>query len=152
MTGESIVRTTSYSLPEILHEHVDLIQPTTMFARFKAFRNTLHWANQAQPPVSSPSNGTITGPAGNQVDASCNKTVTISCLRQLYNAVGYNTSTSNGNQLGLTGYLGQYANNMDLQQFYQLENPSAYGSNYTFVSINGMLQSGSVIVTPLITP
>ena len=112
-----------------------------MFARFKSFKNTMHWTGQTQPAVSN-SSGTITGPAGNQVDASCNNTVTISCLRQLYNAVDYNTSATNGNQLGLTGYLEQYANNMDLQQFYQLENPSAYGANYTFVSINGMLRSG----------
>ena len=83
----------------------------------------------------------MTGPAGNQIDASCNSSVTISCLKQLYNSVAYNTSATNGNKLGLTGYLGQYANNMDLQQFYQLENPSAYGSNYTFVSINGILHS-----------
>ncbi|KAG2041998.1 peptidase S8/S53 domain-containing protein [Suillus americanus] len=140
-TGESIVRTTSYSLPEILHNHVDLIQPTTMFARFKAFKSTLFWGNQLQDPVLSTSSGTITGPAGNQVNASCNSTITISCLKQLYNAVAYNTSATNGNQLGLTGYLGQYANNMDLQQFFQLENPSAYGSNYTFVSVNGGLNN-----------
>jgi tripeptidyl-peptidase-1 len=109
-----------------------------MFARLKALESTLLWTNQAQPSVSSPSGGTITGPAGNQVDASCNDTVTLSCLRQLYNALDYNTSASNGNQLGITGYLGEYANNADLQQFYQLQNPSAYGSNYTLVSINGM--------------
>ncbi|KAF9236232.1 peptidase S8/S53 domain-containing protein [Melanogaster broomeanus] len=120
-TGESIVRTISYSLPEIMHEHVELIQPTTMFAE----------------PVS----GMITGPAGNQVDASCNTTVTISCLRQLYNAVGYNTSATNGNQIAVTAYLEQYANNKDLQQFFKLENPTAYGSNYTFVSVNGGLNN-----------
>ena len=63
--------------------------------------------------------------------------ITISCLRQLYNAVGYNTSATNGNQIAVTAYTGEYANNQDLQQFFQLENPAAYGSNYTFVSING---------------
>jgi tripeptidyl-peptidase-1 len=61
----------------------------------------------------------------------------------LYNAVSYNTSATNGNQLGITAYLGQYANNMDLQQFFELENPSAYGSNYTFVSVNGGLNNQS---------
>ncbi|KAG1778851.1 peptidase S8/S53 domain-containing protein [Suillus placidus] len=136
-TGESIVRTTSYSLPDILHHHVDFIQPTTMFARFKAFKSTLHWTNQAQPAVSSPAGGTITGPAGNSVDASCNHTITLSCLRQLYNAEDYETTATNCNKLGITGYLDQYANNKDLQQFYQAQNPSAYGSNYTLVSING---------------
>ncbi|KAG1734983.1 peptidase S8/S53 domain-containing protein [Suillus lakei] len=120
-TGESVIRTMSYSLPEMLHDHIDLIQPTTMFARFKAFKSTLHWTDHVRPAVSSPSGSTITGPAGNQ----------------LYNAVDYNTSATNGNALGITGYLNESTNNVDLQQFYQLQNPSAYGSNYSSVSING---------------
>ncbi|KAG1893463.1 peptidase S8/S53 domain-containing protein [Suillus fuscotomentosus] len=136
-TGESIVRTTSYSLPDILHHHVDLIQPTTMFARFKAFKSTPHWTNQAQPAAPCPPGETITGPAGNPVDASCNSTITLSCLRQLYNAENYKTTATNCNKLGITGYLDQYANNKDLQQFYLAQNPSAYGSNYTLVSIHG---------------
>jgi len=44
--------------------------------------------------------------------------------------------------MAVTGYLEQYANNMDLQQFFKRQNPSAYGSNYTLVSINGRLRSG----------
>lgn len=31
-SGDSVIRTTSYNLPEHLHEHVDVIQPT-YFAR-----------------------------------------------------------------------------------------------------------------------
>ncbi|KAG2138056.1 peptidase S8/S53 domain-containing protein [Suillus bovinus] len=135
-TGESIIRTLSYSLPEILHDHIDLIQPTTMFAQFKAFRSTLHWSNHVRP-AESPPGSTITGPAGNQVDASCNNTITVSCLRQLYNAVDYKTSATNGNAFGIAGYLNEFSNNVDLQQFYQLQNPSAHGSNYTTLSIHG---------------
>ncbi|EIW76307.1 tripeptidyl peptidase A [Coniophora puteana RWD-64-598 SS2] len=135
-SGDSIVRTTSYSLPEVLHDHIDLVQPTTMFARFKPMKSSLHWSTLT-PASPSTSTGTITGPAGNQVDASCNETVTVTCLKQLYNSVDYNTTATNGNQIGLTGYLGQYANYDDLEQFYELEVPDAYGSNFTFVSVNG---------------
>jgi tripeptidyl-peptidase-1 len=113
-----------------------------MFARFKAFKSTMHWTNQPQPAVSSTPGGMIMGPAGNPVDASCNHTITLSCLRQLYNAENYATSATNCNKLGITGYLGEYANNKDLQQFYQAQNSSAYGSNYTLVSINGGLHFG----------
>ncbi|KAF8437229.1 peptidase S8/S53 domain-containing protein [Boletus edulis BED1] len=70
-------------------------------------------------------------------------TITIDCLRQIYNAVGYNTSATNGNQIAIASYLEEYANNQDLQQFFQLQNPVAYGSNYTFVSINGGLNNQS---------
>ncbi|EGO27729.1 hypothetical protein SERLADRAFT_446956 [Serpula lacrymans var. lacrymans S7.9] len=136
-SDESIVRTTSYSLPEVLHEHIDLVQPTIMFSRFKALKSTLHYYGKEDVTLTSPSGGTITGPAGNQVDASCNNTITISCLRQLYNAVGYNSSATNGNKLGLTGYLEQYANIADLQMFFSLQNPAAYGSNFTLVDIHG---------------
>ncbi|KAG2367594.1 peptidase S8/S53 domain-containing protein [Suillus spraguei] len=136
-TGESIVRTTSYSLPDILHDHVDLIQPTTMFAQFKAFRSTLHWNKEMHPAVSYSPGQTITGPAGNAVNASCNSTITLSCLRQLYNSENFTTTDKNNNTLGITGYIEAYANNKDLQQFYQAQNPSAYGSNYTLISING---------------
>ncbi|KAG9317809.1 peptidase S8/S53 domain-containing protein [Chiua virens] len=136
-SGESIIRTTSYSLPESLHEHIELIQPTTMFTRLRPFRSTLHWPSDTELTNQSPSTGLLTGPAGNEVDGSCSETITITCLRQLYNAVGYNTSANNGNKIAVTAYLEQYANNQDLQQFFQTENPEAYGSNYTFVSING---------------
>ncbi|KAH7909407.1 peptidase S8/S53 domain-containing protein [Hygrophoropsis aurantiaca] len=159
-SGDSIIRTTSYSLPEILHEHIELIQPTTMFARFKAMKSTLHWAGTssfASTPVpgtksaphragssallSSSVSGTVTGPAGNQVDASCNITITLSCLRQIYNAVDYNTSATNGNKIGITAYIGEYANIADLEMFYQNQNPAAYGSNFTFLSVNGGINS-----------
>jgi len=52
--------------------------------------------------------------------------------------MGYNSSATNGNQIGITGYLNQYINNQDLQQFFTTYAPEALGSNYTLVSINGM--------------
>ncbi|KAF9576660.1 hypothetical protein EC968_007008 [Mortierella alpina] len=35
VNGKTVVRTPSYSLPSILFDHVDLVQPTTMFAGFR---------------------------------------------------------------------------------------------------------------------
>ncbi|KIJ06207.1 hypothetical protein PAXINDRAFT_20588 [Paxillus involutus ATCC 200175] len=69
-----------------------------MFARFKAFKSTLLWENTASSGSPSPATGTNTG-TGNQVD------ITISCLRQFYNAIGYNASATNGNKPAVTGYL-----------------------------------------------
>ena len=74
-SGESIVRTTSYSLPESLHGHVELIQPTTMFTRLGPFKSTLHWSNTVSSRSLSESTGMFSGPAGNPVNASCNATV-----------------------------------------------------------------------------
>ncbi|KDQ64445.1 hypothetical protein JAAARDRAFT_187770 [Jaapia argillacea MUCL 33604] len=139
--GDAVVRTTSYSLPEHIHGHVDLIQPTTMFARFKGLKSTLIWSSDIQEEISYPGSSLITTPSGIQVDPSCNSTITISCLKQLYNATGYNSSATNGNMLGITGYLGQYANIMDLQSFYAAQRPDALNSTFKFVSVMGGLNS-----------
>ncbi|KAF8806309.1 subtilisin-like protein [Phlegmacium glaucopus] len=137
-SGDYLVRTTSYSLPSNLHDHIDLIQPTTMFGRFKKEKSTVfpvgegaiidHLYTNAAPFVDSSS--------GVTVDASCNRTITITCLQQLYNAVGVVPSAAN-NSIGITGYLGQFANIQDLQLFYANQTPVALGSNFTLVSVNG---------------
>ncbi|KAJ3996969.1 peptidase S8/S53 domain-containing protein [Lentinula boryana] len=44
--GDLIIRTTSYSLPEHLVDHIDLIQPTTMFARFSNIKATVYSSNE----------------------------------------------------------------------------------------------------------
>ena len=131
-----MIRTLKYSLPEEVYDHIDLIQPTTMFARMKNQRTTFRWS--AHQNVNTPPNNTaIVLTNGVTVDASCNTTVTISCLKQLYNAGGVNGTAKNGNGIGITGYLQQHANVHDLQLFYADERPDALGSSFNFVPIHG---------------
>ncbi|TFY82758.1 hypothetical protein EWM64_g1251 [Hericium alpestre] len=137
--GDVVVRTTSYSLPEDLHPHIELVQPTTIFARFKGHRTTFHFSDE-QNVDPSPARGTATivdPTSGVKVDASCNTTVTITCLKELYNAVGVETSATNGNEIGITGYLEQFANIEDLQTFYADQRPDALNSSFETVSVNG---------------
>ncbi|KAH8114716.1 tripeptidyl peptidase A [Phellopilus nigrolimitatus] len=135
-SGESSIRTLAYSVPEFIHDHVELIQPTTMFARMKKQKTTFRWSSHQEMLL--PSNGSrITLPNGVSVDASCNTTVTITCLKELYNAVGFNASATIGNQIGITGYLGQFANIADLQLFYADQRPDALNSSFKLVSVNG---------------
>lgn len=138
VSGTSAIRTTSYSLPEHLHEHIDLVQPTTLFSNFRHQRTNFHFDKDATlqvdanaPPISVPS------ASGGHVDASCNQTITITCLQQLYNAVGYVPSATNGNKIAVTGYLEQFANHADLQQFFKEQRPDAVGSNFSTIFING---------------
>ena len=143
-SGDAVVRTTSYSLPEHLHEHVELVQPTTMFARTKALRTTFRFDEESgaafksaavsadtPPPISVPS------ASGGHVDASCNKTITITCIQQLYNAVGFAPDVKHGNEIGITGYLEQFANIADLQTFYADQRPDALNSSFTTILLNG---------------
>ncbi|KAI8982751.1 tripeptidyl peptidase A [Trametes punicea] len=139
-SGDSVVRTTAYSIPEHLDLHVELIQPTTMFSRMKSLKTTFRIDDEQEktalipadaPPISVPS------ASGGHVDASCNQTITITCLLQLYNAVGFEASATNGNQIGITGYLEQFANKHDLQLFYADQRPEALNSSFKTILING---------------
>lgn len=105
-----------------------------------------HISGQASPDTtsSSPAQGKIVLPNGVSVDASCNTTITITCLKQLYNAVGFTPSATNGNQIGITGYLEQFANIQDLQLFFADQLPSALNSSFKFVSVNGTYPSNEI--------
>ncbi|KAJ7167805.1 tripeptidyl peptidase A [Mycena filopes] len=142
-SGEYIVRTTSYSLPKNLLEHVDLIQPTTMFGTFKKLKSTIHSISadtELQAQESAPIVDLATGVT---VDASCNTTITITCLREIYNAGNYTPSAHVGNSVGITGYLEENANRADLQTFYadQVPPAAAVNSTFNFISVKGGLDS-----------
>lgn len=133
-----MVRTTDYSLPEDLHDHIELVQPTTLFATFKNLASTFHLvddpadtASVDAPPIVVPS------AARGQVDNNCNYKITINCLQQLYNTLGYTPSATNGNQIAVTGFLELFASFADLQQFYGLQRKEALGTNFTIISVNG---------------
>ena len=139
-----MVRTTEYSLPSILHPHVDLIQPTTSFGRWKAMRSAfLDWKQSPgvddKVSLSSDTPVLYKNPiSGVTVDQSCNETVTIQCLQQLYNAVGYAPKIpEQENSIGVTGFLEQYANKEDLNTFYADQVPQAVGTGFEFISVNG---------------
>jgi len=75
--------------------------------------------------------------SGVTVDQSCNETVTIKCLQQLYNSVGYVPEMSGGSSIGVSGFLEQYANIEDLNALYTDQVPQAVGSSFEFISVNG---------------
>lgn len=144
--GDLFVRTTQYSLPEHLHAHIELVQPTTYFGRPKPMSTSLFWeglgitvdisasSTPATPAAANYTNGTLTDP---YTGANCSRTVTISCLRTMYNVTGYQPQATYTNKIGITGYLGQFANEADLQSFYKAELPAAVNSSFETVLVNG---------------
>ncbi|KAG6910773.1 hypothetical protein DXG01_007660 [Tephrocybe rancida] len=137
-SGDEMVRTTIYSLPENLHRHIDLVQPTTMFGRFKRDKSTIVWLDEAVEETVQKA-ATITTASGVVVDASCNTTITIKCLQQLYNAVGFVPKPAKKNSIGITGYLEEFANIQDLQSFYADQRPDALNTSFKFLSVKGGL-------------
>jgi hypothetical protein len=88
----------------------------------------------ATPAAANYTNGTLTDP---YTGVNCSHTVTISCLRTMYNVTGYVPQATNTNKIGITGYLGQFANKADLQSFYKAELPAAVNSSFQTVLVNG---------------
>ncbi len=141
-SGDTVVRTLTYGIPEDVFDHIELVQPTTMFARMKSHKTTFRFspiqpAVEGTPATTSSSGSPLLGPGGSQVDASCNDVITLSCLQQLYNSVGVKGSNKDGNQIAVTAYLGQFANLADLKLFFEDQNPAAADSSFKLVSING---------------
>lgn len=135
-SGDTLVRTTSYSLPAHMHEHIELVTPTTYFGRPKGLATTFRWSD-AQASLASSGESSIRSASGTVVDASCNSTITLTCLQELYNVTGYTPAATDVNKIGITGYLEQYANIQDLQSFYADQLPKAEGSTFNYTSIKG---------------
>ncbi|XP_006462127.1 hypothetical protein AGABI2DRAFT_193429 [Agaricus bisporus var. bisporus H97] len=130
-SGESVVRTMSYSLPSELHSHIDVVAPTTYFGTMKSMRVTSFLQPEIEPvdPSAKPS----------AAPASCLSTTVITpdCLRDLYNTADYVPSATSRNAIGIAGYLDEFANRADLQTFFRRFRPDAVGFNYTTVQLNG---------------
>jgi tripeptidyl-peptidase I len=109
-----------------------------MFSRVKGAKSTIVWSDD-EPGFNDLANAPpiVDAVSGVTVDASCNKTITITCLQQLYNFVGFKPKAF-GNSIGITGYLEEYANYQDLQSFYGDQRPDALGSSYKFYSADGL--------------
>jgi tripeptidyl-peptidase-1 len=112
VSSERVVRTMGYSLPRKLHSHVDVVTPTTYFSTVRSMRAT-HFVQSGSTQVEDVSQGGSTSAA--VPPSSCNSVITPSCLRTLYNTIGYTPTATNVNKLGVAGYLNEYANRADLQ-------------------------------------
>ncbi|KAF2840230.1 tripeptidyl-peptidase-like protein [Patellaria atrata CBS 101060] len=119
------VRTLHYSIPGKLHKYIDLIQPTTRFQHITPQREFILGHD-------------VLGMAGAvNVSASCNTTITPTCLRDLYNVKGFTPSANSSGFLGVNGFLEQYARYEDLALFLRDYAPEAVGANFSFTSVNG---------------
>jgi tripeptidyl-peptidase-1 len=117
-TDTTLIRTTSYSLPTILHDHVTVVTPSTYFSRPRSLHKT-SFVQSVGKTIVEDVDGVANFATGNTnstnstVSATCNDQITPSCLNALYN-ISY-TPVSTNNSLGVVGYLNEFANHVDLQ-------------------------------------
>jgi tripeptidyl-peptidase-1 len=131
--GSVVARTTSWSLPRHLHDHIDAIQPTTSFFRGAALDAT--WVDKAVDVPSS-----YSPPTNSSIAAVCNVTsVTPECFQTLYSTKGYKTQASHKNSIGFTNYLGEVPIRPDTKMFLEKYRPEAASQAYAYkqISIDG---------------
>lgn len=120
--GVSKVRTTQYSVPDDVAEHIELISPTTYFGKTVANAPT-KIAKRATPPTKV------------SVDASCSTSITPKCIKELYSVGDYTPSVSSGSRIGFGSFLNQSALYADVFQY-----ESYFGipaQNFSVTLING---------------
>lgn len=130
--GRQIIRTLEYSVRDDLQDYISMIQPTTRFG-------------EARPQFHSISRqGNLLWPNSTAYNAThCNDVVVPSCLRNLYQLQNFTAVSDDGNLLGISGFLEQYAQYDDWYQFAARYDTSSLssGRNFSVEYINGGLNT-----------
>ncbi|KAI2786276.1 Tripeptidyl-peptidase sed4 [Penicillium oxalicum] len=136
--GDSVkLRTAEYSIPDHLTDHIDVISPTVYFGKTRS---------AAPAPIMShhiEARKTIT----TEVDASCQKVITPSCLKQMYNVGDYQADPAAGSRIGFGSFLNQSAIYADLETYEKTFNiPS---QSFTVEVLNGGVNNQSANVNDI---
>ncbi|PLW19550.1 hypothetical protein PCANC_01563 [Puccinia coronata f. sp. avenae] len=129
--GEKMVRTEQYSLPESLHRHIELIQPTTMFGVLHKQRSRVSKISQVSEVKSKRLLDHIPDICPGPI------LVTNGCLRQLYKTEGYEVQVPDRNMIATTGYLDEAANLEDAQLFLKTQRSDQVGQSFDVILVNG---------------
>ena len=114
-SGQRVVRTLAYSLPRELHQHIDVVAPTTYFSTLRSMRATNFLQPEIEALVEDPAiEDILLNPTG-AIPESCEKTITPACLRALYKTKDYVPVSTDKNKIGIVGYLDEFASTSDLQ-------------------------------------
>lgn len=143
-TGEALSRAPEWSLPQHLHEHIDVVQPTTSFLRLKPEvkgYGPLHDQGPAHPMSWWEHTGKHQygpKPCGSQdhaaqVAAVCNASfVTLDCLRTVYGTIDYQVKAADKNSVAINNYLNETNRRDDAYQFLSTFRPEAKQAAYQF--------------------
>ncbi|KAH9029799.1 subtilisin-like protein [Lactarius deliciosus] len=113
--NDTIVRTVSYALPDVLHAHIQAVAPTTYFASTRMQRQTPRRrsieaaAALAEAEVASGKPVTVLSRRAGEV--------TPSQLRWLYKTFAYVPTAADRNTLGVFGFKKEYPSETDLTMF-----------------------------------
>ncbi|OAQ95724.1 hypothetical protein LLEC1_02839 [Akanthomyces lecanii] len=120
----SVLRTTEYSIPDALEDDIDFIHPVSNFMKPARSNSKIKWLNETDLAKRDP---------------PCTSIITPKCVRDAYN---FHYETPDGKStvtMGVAGFLEEYANYQDSDQFLSQHAPeiAAKHYNYTVQLING---------------
>ncbi|KAH9007873.1 subtilisin-like protein [Lactarius hengduanensis] len=113
--NDTIIRTVSYALPEVLHAHIQAVAPTTYFASIRTLRKTPR--RRSVEPAAALAEAEATSGKPVRVLSSRAGGVTPSQLRWLYKTFEYVPTAADRNTLGVFGFLEEYPSETDLTTF-----------------------------------
>jgi len=133
--GVSKIRTTQYSIPDDMIEHIELVSPTNFFGKTKAVTPVL--SNYAPPTKREPTRGYVARRQSMNVTRGCYNLLTPDCTEQMYNYGSYKADPAVGSRVGFASFLNESARQVDLTAY--LKQVNLPQSNFTSVLINGGL-------------
>ena len=149
-SGDVHVACDSYSVPEHISKHVNIITPTlhfeTKYVRHGSKRDGMFVSNPSHkdfdeiPPkveTEDLESGDITALDEGPNYQDCVKKVTPACLRFLYGIPAATTTPSGNNSIAIVEYNGNSYNPEDLDKFFDGYQPNAAKARPVFVSVTG---------------
>ncbi|KAI0827199.1 family S53 protease-like protein [Trametes gibbosa] len=124
-SGVEAVRTLSYSIPSVLHAHIDVIHPTTAFPTTVQSDITLRKRSFHEPIVAR------------SLASNCANGTTPACLQELYN-IPTTPATVKSNTLGVTGRFGNNVHYAFLETFLKTYRPDMDpATNFSVTLLDG---------------
>jgi len=143
----TILRTIGYTLPAVLHTHVQTVVPTTHFASMHTLlQSPQRRTVRATADIASRELGTVLSSRNSDDDDDDdddsdddddNDDVMPSNLRLLYRTAAYVPAATDQNVLGITGYLNESPSPADLRKFMTECRTDAVDATFTVEPVNG---------------
>ncbi|KAH9029629.1 subtilisin-like protein [Lactarius hengduanensis] len=112
--NDTIIRTVSYALPEVLHAHIQAVAPTTYFASTRTLRET---PRRRSVEAAATLAEAASGKPVTELSSRDDEMVTPSELRWLYKTFAYVPTAADQNALGVFGYHDEYPSETDLTEY-----------------------------------
>ncbi|KAH9001905.1 subtilisin-like protein [Lactarius hatsudake] len=131
-TNNTVLRTVSYSLPDVLHGHIQTVVPTTYFGSPRTQRKKPRFGPHGVPAARANAGleELVTTPPNR------GPVVTPSYLRWLYRISGYVPAAVDRNAIGIAGYMMQYPSPQDLKDFMTEFRTDGEDTTYTVLPVN----------------